>query len=307
MRYPRTSPAARQRAFTLVELLVVIAIVGVLVTLLLPAVQAAREAARRTQCVSHLKQMALAVHNFDQTRAMLPPAETFVPDPAHPGQLKFTGGGPLILLLPFLEEQTLFDRYDPQLSPNTGSNVEFSAAGIDVYRCPSMQLPTRVPPSAGWSSYALSTGSAYGHFVNKNDPEFHNGAIVHPGYAKVKRTRIRQISAEDGAAKTVLAGDLDYGLLNLGSTPGFATLDGGVTRWADGYPYHSTASTSGGVFNADRLVVIPRELDTFRSDHPGGVNMAMVDGSVHFMDDTISSDTLKYLGKRNDGKTIESF
>ena len=98
MRCRQACPAARQRGFTLVELLVVIAIVGVLVTLLLPAVQAAREAARRTQCVSHLKQIALAVHSFDQTRAMLPPAETFVPDPAHPGQWKFTGGGPLVVV-----------------------------------------------------------------------------------------------------------------------------------------------------------------------------------------------------------------
>jgi prepilin-type N-terminal cleavage/methylation domain-containing protein/prepilin-type processing-associated H-X9-DG protein len=269
--------------FTLVELLVVIAIIGVLVSLLLPAVQSARESARRTQCTNNLKQIGLAMHQFDHTRQRLPFANNDL------------GASAFIYILPFVEENTLFEQYDPTMAPTAGTNRPICESPLVVFRCPSMIVSDAVAATKGWASYAVCTGSAYSHFVNDADPEYHNGAVIDPSRGK---TRIRVISNEDGTGKTFLAGDIDYGIRNYGI--------GGATLWADGYPFSTQASTSG-VFNSDRLVTGFRELNTFRSDHPAGVNMVMVDGSVHFIDELTSPDILNWLAKRNDGKTIEGF
>jgi prepilin-type processing-associated H-X9-DG protein len=199
------------------------------------------------------------------------------------------------MLLPFVEEEALFERYDPKLAPDVGTNKPIYETPLNVYRCASMQLSDAVAAIPGWASSAVSTGSAYGHFVNEFDPEYQNGAIIEPSRGT---TRISTISNQDGTSKTFLAGDLDYGIRNYGN--------GGATLWANGYPFSSQASTAG-VFNSDRLVTGFWELNTFRSDHPGGVNMAMVDGSVHFIEELISPDTLKLLSKRNDGQRPEGF
>jgi prepilin-type processing-associated H-X9-DG protein len=157
-----------------------------------------------------------------------------------------------------------------------------------------MQVPGQGLPG-GWASYAVCTGSAYGHFVNSADPEYHNGAIIDPD---VGTTSMARLGVLDGTSHTFIAGELDYG---LGDFAG-----GGATTWASGYPFASTATTSG-IFNSDRLVTGFRELNTFRSDHPGGVNMLLADGSARFVDELVYPDTLKWLAKRDDGKTIERY
>src|SRR5215212_864043 len=114
------SRARGYRAFTLVELLVVIAIIGILVALLLPAIQAAREAARRAQCQSNVHNAALAVLNYESTRKILPPGMTF--DPSLAGGVEtLTHYGPnwVILILPYLEEQALYDLFDFDMPPTT--------------------------------------------------------------------------------------------------------------------------------------------------------------------------------------------
>ncbi|MCU0876954.1 MAG: DUF1559 domain-containing protein [Pirellulaceae bacterium] len=143
--------ARARRGFTLVELLVVIAIIGVLVALLLPAVQAAREAARRSQCSNNLKQIGLALHNFENTYGYMPPFDfdfTANPNPANPLGDQRQGHPPLAMILPFMEQgniasavRTDFSAIDPaNWPPNWGTNI---AAGVTVksYVCPS--TPTR--------------------------------------------------------------------------------------------------------------------------------------------------------------------
>ncbi len=156
---------------------------------------------------------------------------------------------------------------------------------------------TAIAAYPGWGSYAVCTGSVYGHFVNISAPGYDNGAIIDTTKGT---TRIRTISNQDGTSKTFLGGDLNFGLTNF--------LYGGATVWASGYPFSSTATTCG-VFNSTKNMIPGTfyELNTFRSDHPAGVNMAMVDGSVRFIVDIMSPDTLNLLAQRNDGKTIESF
>src|SRR5687768_6007213 len=119
---------SRQRGFTLVELLVVIAIIGVLVALLLPAVQAAREAARRTQCSNNLKQIGLAMHNYHDTHKQFPPA--YVAD---------SNGTPMhswrVLILPYIEANHIYDRYDQTQPWDSATNRQLLSEMPQTYRC----------------------------------------------------------------------------------------------------------------------------------------------------------------------------
>ncbi|MEX0866996.1 MAG: DUF1559 domain-containing protein, partial [Pirellulales bacterium] len=265
--------------FTLVELLVVITIIGTLVALLLPAVQSAREAARRLQCSNNLRQVGLAMHQYDFVHKQLP------------ASYAENGASSFVVLLPFLEQQSLYNAFDLTISMADDPNPEYADTPLAVFRCPSMQIPGDA--SDGWASYAVSTGSAYGHFINNSDPEYHNGAIIDP---ETGMTSLALLTSRDGASNTFLAGELDHGIKNFSSG----------AYWASGYPFSSTASTAG-VFNADRLITGFWELHTFRSDHPGGVTMLLGDGSVRFVAENTNPDTLKWLAKRNDGQPIGEY
>src|SRR5687768_14376792 len=112
--------ARRRAAFTLVELLVVIAIIGVLVALLLPAVQAAREAARRSQCLNHLKQMGLAAHNFEDTFKTFPPA---VHTTMINGNRRSSGATSQVMMLPYLEQSNTLSLFDMNYDTNSGNPI----------------------------------------------------------------------------------------------------------------------------------------------------------------------------------------
>jgi prepilin-type N-terminal cleavage/methylation domain-containing protein len=141
-------------AFTLVELLVVIAIIGILVGLLLPAVQAAREAARRMQCSNNLKQLGLAVHNFESARRSLP---TSIRPPTNPS----TRVSVLTDLLPYIEQTTIYNQYDKTINWNVGTNIPLSQTKIPSFVCPSSPvggvLDTAPPGSAYIPGIASTT------------------------------------------------------------------------------------------------------------------------------------------------------
>ena len=121
----------KSAGFTLVELLVVIAIIGVLVALLLPAIQAAREAARRSQCTNHLKQIGLAIHNFETARGKIPPA--YLSGIGHATWL--------VLIMPYLEEGTLYDNSNVQ-TIYWGVPPQIVQTHVPVYYCPSRRGPS---------------------------------------------------------------------------------------------------------------------------------------------------------------------
>jgi prepilin-type N-terminal cleavage/methylation domain-containing protein len=286
----RPSAVRRSTGFTLVELLVVIAIIGILVSLLLPAVQAARAAARRTQCKNNLKQIGLALHNYHDTFKSLPMATHW--------RGKYYSA--FTAILPHLEQSPLFDGYDPKISAFDPANTRVVEQRVAAYLCPSMVLPRQVPSSpcgetAAPASYAVSTGtrSAWG--------PIHDGVIV--GHDKGP-TALRDIL--DGTSNTFMLGELDYGLRNYNFTSGpcAGQVRGGVVAWGIGYPGYSMATTVG-VFNSDRLITRYYEFETFRSDHVGGAHFALSDASVRFIHETTDANVLNALATRAGQEVVD--
>jgi len=279
----------KRHAFSLVELLVVIAIIGILVALLLPAISAARDAARRTGCQNNLHQMATAMHAYQAAQRRLPNAS----------REGLASASAFVTLLPYLEEQALFARYRDGVGPTEGTNAEVAATPLPVYLCPSMNIPRTVPDSgcgeiASPGSYALSTGTEKPWYK-------HTGAIIARDQGK---TSIPLIAGKDGSSKTFLIGEFDYGLENLMWT----TCDRpgprwGTAAWSIGYPGMSWGSTYG-IYNSDRLITGSNEWFTFRSDHTGGAYFAFVDGGVRFVADKTDSAVLNALATRDGAEPV---
>ena len=305
-----------RRGFTLIELLVVIAIIGILVALLMPAVQAAREASRRISCASNLKQIGLAAHNYNDVNRKLPPSVLGVRvggterAPVH--QAGLTGW---VSLLPFVEEQSLFQKFDFRRSAWDAVNESAAKLTPEVYRCPSMSLPDGGGTPDGFSSYAVSTGT------KKYRNQIHNGAIIdamnvfrserlaaglEPEQSWMHWLTLADISAADGSSSTLLAGEYGRQLRETSSLPFPFPGAGGESfgKWAVSYPYHSTASVFGQ-FNARKISLfdIP-SYESFRGPHPDGVQFVLVDGSVRFLTDSIDATLLGRLAARNDGEVI---
>ena len=147
-----------RRGFTLVELLVVIAIIGILVALLLPAVQSAREAARRTQCVNNLKQLGLAAHNFHDTQGALPP-NRLANNSADLTKWNWVTWG--VILLPYIEQQNYYDQWDVTI-PYENHAEAVTKRAVATYYCPSRRQPgidfSNDKPAGGLTDYAACAG-----------------------------------------------------------------------------------------------------------------------------------------------------
>jgi prepilin-type N-terminal cleavage/methylation domain-containing protein/prepilin-type processing-associated H-X9-DG protein len=285
----------RRHGFTLIELLVVIAVIGALIALLLPAVQAAREAARRMSCTNNLKQIGLATQSHHEATGSLPAARTVVDEDS-----TMAYGSTLLVLLPRIEQAAILVQYDPEAGILDSKNEHVATTRIPVYLCPSM-VETREVPDFECSgefgapgSYAISTGT-------KKTTQTHNGAIVRPEEGPI---RIEDVT--DGSSHTLMFGEFDFGLEGLpwlGCSPSRSDGCGGRSQWAVGV--HGGGWTWGstlGKFNADHYVLGESYAFGFRSDHPGGVNFVYVDGSVHFIENDVNHDVLDALATREGGE-----
>ncbi|MFA8020711.1 DUF1559 domain-containing protein [Bremerella cremea] len=307
-----------RRGFTLVELLVVIAIIGVLIALLLPAVQQAREAARRMQCANNLKQMGLGLHNFHDTFNHLPPGGS------RTGHGGYTWG---TFILPFVEQAPMWDailqeagNYPPDPTGRTGSiycgcsmygvwtTPGPEANTIDIFMCPSDTLAevrnsTDIGLQCGKSNYAgsLGWGHAYGN-----------------GMFNRFITSINKFSdITDGLSNSIAIGEVGGGRISSapgGENPTYPVWAGSpkgasgssLTHWGPlreawhGVPINLS---NGGGPGGD-----PDAWDKgFGSLHPGGAQFLFGDGSVHFLAETINLDAYDHLGQIDDGNVIGEF
>jgi len=282
------------RAFTLVELLVVIAIIGVLVALLLPAVQAAREAARRSQCSNNLKQLGLALHNFHDTFNRLPAGGY----PNSSGQ-KYKHMSGFVPLMPFFEQTTLHDLFDIDQQIDHANNATARQQTIPTFFCPSRRAPEvgrtgYNMPDTSRGDYAFSAGGEGSNCNTANTNDFKGM------FSQAQNMRFANIT--DGLSNTIAIGEkrtvMDPDTPGTGEST--AALDGPHYRW--GYngtrnmrsPMNEPVLTSWGDSDAN-----------FGSSHAAkGGQFLFGDGSVHYLSQTIAWQTYQDLANRADGNPV---
>jgi prepilin-type N-terminal cleavage/methylation domain-containing protein/prepilin-type processing-associated H-X9-DG protein len=333
--------------FTLVELLVVIAIIGILVALLLPAVQAAREAARRSQCQNNLKQIALAFQNYHSTHNQYAPGwiENNVQPRVERGP-NFAWGA---LLLPYLEETALNDQFDFKLKSTTGTpggtidNIDLIGTELSIFRCPSDDSPGTQFFAAYGSGHApeiprfaisnyVGSGTTCELCFNGHIPDTADGGgdvsfacIENPDYQTTKKptkrfnqngvlyrnsnTSIRKIT--DGTTHTLLVGERKYG--------DYYDSYSGQMRFAQAYwatppgPVSNGTACWSGIpivgrwYNQLKAPLINSAIFGFISTHPGGVQVVMCDGSVQFLSDDTEDQALELLIRISDGHVQTGF
>lgn len=263
----------RRRGFTLIELLVVIAIIAILMALLLPAIQKVREAANKMICASNLRQIGVALHHYHLDYGCLP---NNVKD--YPNLSPFTD------LLPYVEQDDLFKLYDKTKSPLDPANVPVASKVLKIFLCPTMSLPTVIPP--GCASYVCNLGSTYNWSLFTILQIFYG----RPDGVFVNSRRVTLTDIRDGTSNTIMVGESGFNLKDY-PTPG--SIDG-FTSWSFGYPITSF----GSAFNKMNLKqhstapITSSGMGAFRSDHPGGCNFLFGDGSVRFIGDSINSDAV---------------
>jgi prepilin-type N-terminal cleavage/methylation domain-containing protein len=282
--------------FTLIELLVVIAIIGVLIALLLPAVQAAREAGRRTQCVNSMKQMGLAVHNFHDTYNKLPTGGKW-PWSVDKQQGPDYGSGWPVQILPFLEQKALHDL------PHATRQV----TGLPIWFCPSRRKPTfySASPFSALMDYASATPADspnswdqfwYGRIFSDDNTMLTQPLPNYRGMIVRWPQSTTFASSTDGLTNTLMLGEKWLDKRNYSN--GDWHDDAG---WTDGWDPDIIRYT--GFQPIPDSFGAPNSGYQFGSAHPAGINYAMGDGSVHHIRFGIDLTTFNQLGLRNDGTT----
>ncbi len=315
------SASSRRLGFTLVELLVVVAIIGILVALLLPAVQAAREAARRTQCMNNLKQIGLGVHNYHDTHGTFPPGGVHT-DPSGQGATNSRFTNWAIAILPNLEQSSLYEEYNQNLYNWHPNNMPLLKTTLDVMTCPS-DVETESLLVARGASEAIARGSYKGVAGRR----FRSGSAYfdYPGHADMVTSAERRMrgplhfvgvggftcerlsSILDGSSNTLLVGEYHT-----------QTLPDNGTFWASTFSFHNLASAQPESYTRipdwERCYAATGNrrhwecLRAFASLHAGGsINFALCDGSVRSINPDIDGNLFQALSTIAGAEPVGSF
>ncbi|MEX0792759.1 MAG: DUF1559 domain-containing protein [Pirellulaceae bacterium] len=298
-----------RRAFTLVELLVVIAIIGVLVALLLPAVQQAREAARRMQCTNQLKQVTLALHNYADTYRKLPSSGY--------NNLEHSIW---VRLAPFMEQQAFYDRYNfNQTNSRSGVNLTLVRdVPMSGLRCPSGTIQfCMINDASRNSSYTThyygiqgpiglnaATGAQYRRYENIAPAGTTSSQGLFTMATTTNRDAIDFAGVTDGLSNTLAFGEISWN-----DYTGYREYTLGV-YWASGTECAIMATKdvswpiNVGLQSTNAIYRGYNRIGAFGSHHPGGANFAVADGSVRFLPDTINLDTYYAMASRNGGEVV---
>lgn len=329
--------------FTLVELLVVIAIIGVLVSLLLPAVNSAREAARRITCSNHLRQIGLALTNHESAIGAYPQGLYGDPDPS--SIYEQDGLGWLTKLLPYIEEQAVYDQIDTASSviadvqdawdPGTlhkayADGKQIVPGGnrvIPTFKCPSVSSPDLSPSHASGLTFRYSNyGTAHykgsrgfcdrGIFVRPSEMSVGQvcqtevgGQALEVLTRKTKRFALRVRDVTDGTSKTIYAGESAYydSEKRWPIWLGGAHQDEQVLFKTEAFsPINCNISAASFPMQDDVVNQLAGN-DCALSWHPGGAQFVFGDASVHFIGEGIDGRTYELLGDRADGAVIGVF
>ena len=308
----------QQRGFTLIELLVVIAIIAVLIGLLLPAVQSAREAARRAQCTNNLKQLALATMNYESSVGCFPMGDHMGRDytSSPPNNLARQDFGQFVAITQFYEQGSIFNALNSSIMIYEAPNTTVNATGMSILWCPSdgeiAGLRYAGTQGDGWdcapmpmtfASYAGNSGTFIYWYSDQNLSTMngifgHNGNVVAGGTASFPPVKISSIT--DGTSNTLLYGEHAHSKL-LALSP--ANTDWfGINWWTSGqcgdttfssiFPpnyFTNEAQSMDATAQAQIIVTQGNFVDTVTSNHPGGANFAFCDGSVRFIKSAINS------------------
>jgi prepilin-type N-terminal cleavage/methylation domain-containing protein/prepilin-type processing-associated H-X9-DG protein len=319
MRSTKSRPLAR--GFTLIELLVVIAIIAVLISLLLPAVQSAREAARRAQCVNNLKQIGLAVHNYVSSYDVFPWGCYRQHTATQPAGPAWTSGGSLVALLPFLEQAPIYSSINFNYNMFAAGNTTAVGTEINTLHCPSdPAIENRVFLKGGstdgvdmtmcYSSYGGCAGTWFqlprwswpaGEFQSAINNQ--NGVIIYIGYESplvisgqvftgLNRSTLRLAGVTDGTSNTFMYSERAHGMLSAQDQicwNWWCSGNFGDTSFCTMYPINPFRKDNPAWSNIGN---VGGTADAFvsaaSSFHPGGANFGFCDGSVKFLKDSIS-------------------
>jgi prepilin-type N-terminal cleavage/methylation domain-containing protein len=328
MPHPQLTPASigisirssggRRGGFTLIELLVVIAIIAILIALLLPAVQQAREAARRTQCKKNLFQISLALQNYHQAHEVLPPGSVNDSGPirSEPQGYHHNWYGNL---LPYLDERPIHKLLDFDTGVYDARNAAARHSAIPILFCPTAPAPRHSARSDDVPAALTNYAGAHHPFEAPIDVTNHGVLFLN--------SRVRFDDVADGVSHTVFAGEIKRSEQDLGWASGTrATLrSGGIPinwtpggsryyndpeaggelkeEWERGLESAAFDSATGEVGREDTALLV----GGFGSHHEGGGHFAMGDSGVRFMSENIDAELFRQLIDRGDGVVHEEF
>lgn len=326
----------KKAGFTLIELLVVIAIMAILVALLLPAVQQAREAARRSMCKNRLQQIGFALHNYYNSHETLPPG---VVNPTGPIQQRPRGyhHSWMVCILPYIDRPLVANAIDDNLSIYDQANLKARQVLIPVFQCPSDTSPERSLDLNGHVALSNYAGNHH-HLASSIDTNNHGVLFLN--------SRVRYKDIFDGSSQTIMAGEALRNAEDFGWASGTrATLRNGgtpINKTPEGSRYYNDPTTipspaagstefiegMGEAADAEFMGEIPEQQDGksatlpptpetaerlnfepggFGSRHTGGGHFLLCDGSVRFLSENIDPKIYEHLHDRADGNEVQEF